>query len=100
MRAMMNDDDDDDDFSDSSDGHKAQTVGLMQQGTDEGADESMDAYMESSANALDNVLGERWNGKKLEADAKEKTQAFLKGLSGGNSMNSINAMMGALKGLR
>eukprot|EP00747_Dinoflagellata_sp_TGD_P162605 gnl/TRDRNA2_/TRDRNA2_180379_c0_seq1.p1 gnl/TRDRNA2_/TRDRNA2_180379_c0~~gnl/TRDRNA2_/TRDRNA2_180379_c0_seq1.p1 ORF type:complete len:153 (+),score=39.50 gnl/TRDRNA2_/TRDRNA2_180379_c0_seq1:61-459(+) len=90
MRQMMNDDDDDDDLSDDSSGQK---VGLMQQGTDE----SMDAYMESSANALNNVLGDRWNGQKLEADAKEKTKAFLNGLRGGNSMNSINAMMGALR---
>eukprot|EP00747_Dinoflagellata_sp_TGD_P165604 gnl/TRDRNA2_/TRDRNA2_187099_c0_seq1.p1 gnl/TRDRNA2_/TRDRNA2_187099_c0~~gnl/TRDRNA2_/TRDRNA2_187099_c0_seq1.p1 ORF type:complete len:130 (-),score=50.68 gnl/TRDRNA2_/TRDRNA2_187099_c0_seq1:182-571(-) len=91
FKSMMQDDDDDDDFGDES--GKPAATGLMQQSTDE----SMDSYMESSANALSSELGPRWNGKKLEADAKEKTQAFLKGLGGNKALGSLNAMLGAMR---
>merc|ERR1719272_1286290 len=65
--AMMDDDDDDDVVSG---GDMAGGGSLLQS---KHTDQAMKAYMEDSANALSTNLGDRWNGKKLEANAKAQT---------------------------
>lgn len=86
MAAMMADDGDDDTGS----------AGSFLQG----ADGSSTAYLQDSADALTNALGSRWNGRVLEADAKQKTDALLKGIAGHNSLGAINRMMGAMQAIR
>merc|ERR1719420_1312564 len=72
---MMKDDDDDD-----ADLFEQRSAGssLLQAKTS--SDEPLDAYMEDSANALSGALGERWNGKQLEKNAKQQTNALLQGI--------------------
>merc|ERR1719313_2879308 len=80
MRSMM-EDDDDEDLSNPS------RPALMQTGTES------DAYLQDSANSLTDALGPRWNGQQLEDDAKEKTDALLKGIAGHKALGSLNAML-------
>mmetsp|Transcript_55431 Transcript_55431/g.124884 ORF Transcript_55431/g.124884 Transcript_55431/m.124884 type:complete len:127 (+) Transcript_55431:79-459(+) len=80
MRSMMADDGADDD----------------QMGGKRGQASMDSEYVEDSANSLSAALGPRWVGEKLEADAKEKTDALLKGIAGHKGLGSLNALLGAL----
>merc|ERR1719412_2002524 len=85
MRSMIEDDDDD-----NADGGK-----FLQMGN--GAGYSSEAsYMQDSAASLSSALGPRWIGSKLEADAKQKTNALLKGIAGHQALGTLNRMLGAL----
>merc|ERR1719367_1645259 len=68
---------------------------LLQMGAGVHAEDS--AYVEDSANSLSAALGPRWDGKKLEADAEEKTAVLLKGIAGHKTLGSLNALLGALQ---
>merc|ERR1719382_443285 len=90
---MMNDDGDEDELSDSADADSS--GGAFLQSTN--ANTKVDAYMEDSASALSNVLGSRWNGKELDKNAKEQTNALLQGIRGHNKAGMLSGMLGALR---
>uniref|UniRef100_A0A7S1LBH7 Uncharacterized protein n=1 Tax=Alexandrium catenella TaxID=2925 RepID=A0A7S1LBH7_ALECA len=83
MSAMMADDGEDDPADSQG--------GFMQE---EGGSNS--AYIQDSAASLSAALGPRWDGTKLEADARRKTDALLKGIAGHNAVGSLSRMLGAL----
>merc|ERR1719198_2750033 len=60
-------------------------------------DSSMDAYMKESEDGLSAALGPRWDAKTLNENAEKSTQALLKGIGGGKTMQSLKGMMAALR---
>lgn len=78
MRSMMSNDDDNDAYAgDDSDG--------------------MSMYLRESANSLSKSLGPRWNGEKLEADAKSSREALFNSIASPKAVDAITGMMNALQ---
>mmetsp|Transcript_153977 Transcript_153977/g.271899 ORF Transcript_153977/g.271899 Transcript_153977/m.271899 type:complete len:136 (-) Transcript_153977:76-483(-) len=94
MRSMMADDDDDDNAVIEGKG------GFLQKVQGESEEKTMNEYMQESASSLTSALGSRWNGRELEENAKEKTDALLKGIAGHRALGSLNRLMGAMAAMR
>mmetsp|Transcript_167 Transcript_167/g.685 ORF Transcript_167/g.685 Transcript_167/m.685 type:complete len:135 (+) Transcript_167:204-608(+) len=90
MRAMMDDDEDDD-----IETRLKPKSGLLQAGAPE-----KDPYLAEAEDGLSAALGPRWNGKKLDEDANSKTQALLRGISGGNTVGALHGMMDMMTSIR
>jgi len=69
--------------------------GFLQTGA--GAEAQADAgYLRDSADSLSAALGPRWVGRELEADARRKTDALLKGIAGHRALGAFNNLLRAM----
>ncbi|CAK0896515.1 unnamed protein product, partial [Prorocentrum cordatum] len=68
---------------------------LLQVGSGARAEEV--AGLRDSAAALSAALGPQWNGDRLEADAKQKTDALLQGIAGHKAFGALNNMLNMLR---
>ncbi|CAK0896513.1 unnamed protein product, partial [Prorocentrum cordatum] len=94
MRDMMADDDDDD-YDNVAPGGPRRGARLLQVGSGARAEEV--AGLRDSAAALSAALGPQWNGDRLEADAKQKTDALLQGIAGHKAFGALNNMLNMLR---
>mmetsp|Transcript_1348 Transcript_1348/g.3622 ORF Transcript_1348/g.3622 Transcript_1348/m.3622 type:complete len:123 (+) Transcript_1348:68-436(+) len=72
MKSMM----EDDDSADASAASPRTKPAFLQAKTD------VTDYLGDSASSLSAALGPRWNGQRLESDAKAKTDALLQAIAG------------------
>mmetsp|Transcript_17316 Transcript_17316/g.46180 ORF Transcript_17316/g.46180 Transcript_17316/m.46180 type:complete len:137 (-) Transcript_17316:57-467(-) len=62
--------------------------------------QEQDPYLQEAEEGLSAALGPRWNARALKDDADRKTQALLRGISGGRTLGAIHGMMDMMKSIR